>query len=269
MRPHQQEIPEVSRPDAAADPRRGRPAGSTAASVKAGGRLCDAFSAQSLPRPAKRRLSPSTLLAPLPVVLVSTATAYLPKEKRFVGADVAAFAWCGIVNSRPPMLSLSVRAERLSYTRIESNGEFVVNLVHDMLSPICDYCGQVSGRETDKFKFCGLHAVKAAEMKSAPALAESLLTLSCRVRKAEDLGSHQLFLAEILAVEAAEELMDEKGALHLERAGLVAYRHGHYVRLAETLGFFGYSLAREDVRRRRLRSFQAPPRRRKHADRRS
>jgi flavin reductase (DIM6/NTAB) family NADH-FMN oxidoreductase RutF len=211
--------------------------------------------------PRKVKLKAGTLLAPVPVVMLSTGAPGDPAADRRAATNIMTVAWTGIINTQPPMLSISIRPERYSCELIRASGEFVINLVNRKLTEACDFCGVRSGREVDKFAACNLTAVPAAEMQYAPALAESPVSLSCRVVREEALGSHSLFLAEISAVEAAPELLDDQGALHFEKADLISYMHGSYYALGDRLGFFGYSIAAPAVRRRRL------PNRKRHPDR--
>lgn len=200
------------------------------------------------PKP-KISLNPATLLAPVPVVLVSCRGL---SGSEFDKPNLITLAWAGVVNSDPPMISISVRKSRFSHRQISETGEFAVNLVHADLLRATDYCGVKSGRETDKFADCALTAVPATGLIAAPAVAESLLTLSCRVRQVLELGSHDCFIGEVIAVDAAESLMDRQNRLRLDKAGLVAYSHGSYYQLGEMLGFFGYSVASKDVLARRM-----------------
>lgn len=192
-------------------------------------------------------LSPSTLLNPTPVVLVSCAEKGNPGNR-----DMVTIAWAGTVNSEPPMLSVSVRKERYSHGLILGSGEFVVNLVDEEMCRAVDFCGVRSGRDTDKAAETGLAYMPAEGMETAPAVAGAPVCLSCKVRQVIELGSHDMFLGEIVAVRVREDLLDEKGGLHLEAARLVAYSHGLYQKLGEVMGFFGWSVAREDVLERRL-----------------
>lgn len=194
---------------------------------------------------SKRSISPGTLLSPTPVVMVSCA-----HEGR--RPNIITLAWVGTVCSDPPMLSISVRPGRYSHDMILGSGQFVVNLVGRSLLRACDLCGVRSGRDIDKFEACGLTAVPAEGLDVAPAIAQSPLTLSCRVRSHQALGSHTLFLADIVAVQADDGLFDQGGRMDLLKADLVAYSHGQYSALGETLGFFGYSVARPEVLARRL-----------------
>ena len=198
-----------------------------------------------------RELGPATLLSPTPVVLVSCADAADPGKK-----NMLTIAWAGVVNSEPPMVSISVRPERYSYDMIKASGEFVVNLVDENLSRATDFCGVRSGKDTDKAKETGLAYVPAPGMETAPAVDGAPLSLSCKVKQVIPLGSHDLFLGEVAAIRAREDLMDEKGALHLERAKLVAYSHGLYQQLGDVTGFFGWSVARPEVLERRMGEYR-------------
>ena len=197
-------------------------------------------------------LSPSTLLSPVPVALVSCADGEDPSRQNLI-----TIAWAGTVNSEPPMVSISVRKSRYSHDMIRSSGEFVINLTDEKLCQAADFCGVRSGRDLDKAAAAGLRLIPAKGMRFAPAVEGAPVYLSCRVIRVEELGSHDLFLAEITAVQARADLMDERGGLHLEKAGLVGYNHGLYQRLGEVLGFFGWSVARPEIFRRRMEELGA------------
>ena len=194
---------------------------------------------------------PSTLLCPTPVVLVSCADRQDPAVKNMI-----TLAWAGTINSEPPMVSVSVRKERYSHGMIAGSGEFVVNLVDEQMCRAVDFCGVRSGRDTDKAKETGLHYIPAAKMEYAPAVDGAPLSLSCRVAQTLELGSHDLFLGEVAAVTVRKDLLTEDGSLHLEKAGLIAYSHGLYQKLGEVLGFFGWSVAREEVLRKRMNAYR-------------
>ncbi len=195
-------------------------------------------------------LPPSTMLNPVPVVLVSCAERGRPENRNAITV-----AWAGTVNSDPPMVSISVRKERYSHGLLEQSGEFVINLVDEVLLAAADFCGVRSGREVNKAQAAGFAYSPMASMDTAPAIEGAPASLGCRVRQVMALGSHDLFLAEVTAVRVRADLVDEKGAVHLEKAGMVAYNHGLYQRLGEVLGFFGWSVAREDVRARRMAEY--------------
>lgn len=187
----------------------------------------------------------STILNPVPVVMVSCGD-------KDGNANVLTIAWAGTINSEPPMLSISVRKSRHSYNMITETGEFVVNLVNKPLAKACDYCGVRSGKDEDKFKACGITAVKAEGMEYAYAVKESPVSISCKVKQVIELGSHDMFIAEIVKVTADSYLIDEEGRLCLDKAKLVGYNHGEYFLLGEKLGFFGYSVASDEVFEKRM-----------------
>ena len=192
-------------------------------------------------------LSPSAMLNPVPVVLVSCADRENPEKKNMV-----TLAWAGTVNSEPPMVSVSVRKERFSHDLIANSGEFVVNLVDEEMCRAVDFCGVRSGRDIDKAAETGLSYMPAEMMEIAPAVAGVPVSLSCKVRQMLELGSHDMFIGEVTAVMVRDDLLDESEALHLEKARLVAYSHGLYQKLGEVMGFFGWSVARKDVFERRM-----------------
>ena len=192
----------------------------------------------------KQLWKPSTLLNPVPVVMVTSAD-------RDGKPNIITLAWAGTVNSEPPMLSISVRKERYSYNLIKEKGQFVVNLTTEKLTYATDICGVKSGRDTDKFQLLGLTPEKASKV-DVPMIAESPVNLECVVKNVMELGSHDLFIAEIVGVNVDDALLDEKGRMHLEKAGLICYSHGNYWSLGKSLGYFGYSVTKnEEVRKRR------------------
>lgn len=197
-------------------------------------------------------LNPSTMLNPTPVVLVSCGEKDHPENR-----DLVTLAWAGTVNSEPPMVSVSVRKERYSHGLIAGSGEFVVNLVDEKLAKATDFCGVRSGRDLDKAKELGLVLAKADGMETALRVDGAPVSLSCKVRQVLELGSHDMFLGEVVAVAVRKDLLDEKGALHLEKAGLVAYSHGLYHKLGEVMGFFGWSVARPEVLKKRMAEWKA------------
>ena len=199
---------------------------------------------------AKHDKSPvgiSTILNPVPVVMVSSAGKD-PESK----PNIMTVAWAGTVNSEPPMVSVSIRKSRYSHKLISETGEFVVNLVSKSLCKPCDYCGVRSGAVEDKFAKCGLTPVKAEGLEYAYAIKEAPVSISCKVKSVTELGSHDMFIGEIVAVTADSYLTDDKGRLCLDNAKLVAYNHGEYFLLGEKLGFFGYSVASPDVLKKRM-----------------
>jgi flavin reductase (DIM6/NTAB) family NADH-FMN oxidoreductase RutF len=192
-------------------------------------------------------LSPSAMLNPVPVVLVSCADPKNPEKKNMI-----TLAWAGTVNSEPPMVSISVRKERYSHDLIAESGEFVVNLVDEGMCRAVDYCGVRSGKDVDKAAETGLTYMPAETMKIAPAVSGAPVSLSCKVRQMLELGSHDLFIGEVTGVMVRDDLLDGNGTLHLEKAKLVAYSHGLYQKLGGVMGFFGWSVARPEVLERRM-----------------
>ena len=181
---------------------------------------------------------PGNMLNPVPVVMVSCKR---PGER----ANIITVAWTGTICSDPAMLYISVRPERHSYDIIKETGEFVVNLVNEEMVRQCDWCGVRSGAEYDKFGEMGLTAIPS-EVVSPPTIGESPVSLECRVKQVVPLGSHDMFLAEIVSVTVDKKYMDDSGRFSIEDAGLVAYCHGKYFGLGEYLGKFGYSVAKKD-----------------------
>ena len=183
---------------------------------------------------SKQSWKPGNMLYPVPAVLVSCSD----KE----GNDnVLTVAWAGTICSDPAMLSISVRKERYSHHMMKESGEFVVNLTTKDLARATDYCGVRSGKDEDKFK--AMHLTKGkAEKVSAPIIMESPINIECKVKQILELGTHDMFLAEVVNVQVSEEYMDEKGSFHLNDANLLAYSHGEYYSLGEKLGTFGYSV---------------------------
>ena len=196
-------------------------------------------------------LQAGTMLNPTPVVLVSCAEKDHPERKNMV-----TLAWAGTINSDPPMVSVSIRKERYSHDMIQESGEFVVNLVDEDMCKAVDFCGVRSGRDTDKAEATGLSYMPAEGLETAPAVEGAPVSLCCRVKQRLELGSHDMFLGEIVSVMVREDLLDESGSLHLEKAGLIAYSHGLYQKLGEVMGFFGWSVAREDVFKRRMSAYR-------------
>ena len=195
---------------------------------------------------AKQVWRGGNMLYPVPAVMVSCANAAGEK-------DIVTVAWAGTVCTNPPMLSISLRPERHSYHIIRESGEFVVNLVTSRLQRACDWCGVRSGRDYDKWTEQHLTPAPAAKLKLAPAIEESPVNIECRVHDVMELGSHHLFLADVVAVQVDEALLNANGKLDLARAGLTAYSHGEYFELGRRLGTFGYSVRKRPATRSRRR----------------
>lgn len=186
---------------------------------------------------AKQVWKPGNMLNPVPVVMISCTDGE--------GHDnIVTIAWAGTINSDKPMVSISVRKSRYSHELISKTGEFVMNLVNCDLAFATDYCGVKSGRDVDKFAEMKLTKEKASVVK-APIIAESPVAMECKVTQVIELGSHDMFLAEIVAVQVDDELLDESGRLDMQKADLVAYSHGEYYALGEKLGKFGFSVKKD------------------------
>lgn len=179
---------------------------------------------------------PGNMLYPIPAVMVSCGNMEKP--------NIITVAWAGTICSSPAMVSVSIRKERYSYNLIKDSKEFVINLVTKELVKQADYCGVKSGREVDKFnkmKLTPMHAQKVA----TPLIGESPVNIECVVKDIIPLGSHDMFLAEVVSVAVDKKLMDEKGRFHLNKSGLIVYSHGEYYGLGELLGKFGYSVKKK------------------------
>ena len=183
----------------------------------------------------KRELKPGALVAPVPAVMVSCGD--------MENANIITIAWCGITNTVPPKTYISVRPERHSYEMIKSSGEFVINLVPRELAKKADYCGMVTGRKINKFEKCSLTKLKSLHV-SAPAIEECPINIECKVSEVIHLGSHDMFLADIVGVRA-DERMFEGNKLCINRAHLCAFAHGEYYELTSRLGRFGFSVKKK------------------------
>ena len=181
------------------------------------------------------------LLAPVPAVMVSCGSMEAP--------NIVTVAWTGITCTHPPKTYISLRKSRHSYGLIKESGCFVINLTTEALVRATDFCGVRSGRDVNKFEFCHL-TPETSEQVSCPSIAESPLSIECKVTDIIELGSHDMFLADIVGVRVDESLMDENGRLALEKAGLAAYCHGEYFSLGKKLGKFGYSVEKKKKKRK-------------------
>ena len=186
---------------------------------------------------------PGNMLYPLPVVMVS-----VQDENR--KPNIITLAWVGTVCTNPPMVSISVRPERYSYPILQKTGEFVINLTTRELAFATDYCGVKSGRDVDKFQEMKLTPTAGTHVH-APMIGESPVNIECRVRQILPLGSHDMFLADVLAVHADEKYMDKNHKFHLEKAEPIMYSHGAYLSCGEQLGTFGYSVRKNQKGGRR------------------
>ena len=186
----------------------------------------------------KATWKPGTMLYPLPAVMVSCGAE--PEEY-----NIVTVAWTGIVNTDPPMCYISLRKSRYSHSIISKNKDFVINLTTKELAFATDWCGVKSGRDFDKFKEMKLHPVPADKVK-APMIAESPVNLECVVKDIIELGSHDMFLAEIVAVHGDKKYLDtDTGAFNLAKAQPIAYAHGKYYALGDFVGKFGFSVRKK------------------------
>ena len=179
---------------------------------------------------------PGTMLAPVPPVLVSCGTVEKP--------NVMTAAWTGIINSEPAMTYVSIRPSRFSHQLISQSGEFVINLANLPLATAADFCGVKSGRDIDKFKEMNLHK-QEAKFVSCPLIKESPVSVECKVKEIKKLGSHDMFIAEVLSIDADETYIDSNGAFDISKCNLIAYSNGHYYSLGKKIGKFGFSVRKK------------------------
>ena len=185
---------------------------------------------------------PGTMMAPLPPALITCGTMAEP--------NVMTAAWTGVICTDPTLVYVSVRPSRYSNQLMRDTGEFAINLPTVALAKAVDLCGVKSGRNTDKFKLAGITAVPCEKI-SAPQIAEAPVSLECRVREITPFGTHDMFLAEVVAVNVEEKYIDNKQALNLGKAGLLAYAHGFYYALGRKIGKFGWSVEKKSTKRKR------------------
>lgn len=194
---------------------------------------------------AKETWKAGNMLYPLPAVMVSVTDGK--------GNDnIITIAWAGTVCTNPPMVSISVRPSRFSYEMLKKTGEFVINLTTEKLAHATDYCGVRSGRDVDKFKEMKL-TKENADFVRAPMIAESPVNIECRVKQVLELGSHHMFIADVLAVHADNAYMDEKNKFQLNQAKPLVYSHGEYLGVGKSLGTFGYSVKKKNNTSRKKR----------------
>lgn len=184
----------------------------------------------------KFSLDPGALLAPVPSVIVTCG------DK--TAGNLITIGWTGILNTKPPMTYISVRPERYSYGLIRKTGEFVINLTDSKMARAADICGMYTGKKRDKAAMAGL-TLEHSETVDCPSVAESPLSLECKVERIIPLGSHHVFVARIKRIRAREDLVDENGRLCLDRAELLAFAHGEYFALGRSLGKFGFSAVKK------------------------
>ena len=185
---------------------------------------------------SKTMWKPGTFIYPIPAVMVSCGD----MEK----SNIITVAWTGILNTNPAMVYISVRPERYSYNLIKEQGEFVINLTNKELTRATDWCGCRTGRKFDKFKEMNLHKEKANFVK-CPMIKESPVSIECKVIEIKELGSHHMFIADVLAINADEKYIDEKGAFDISKCDLISYANGGYYAQGKKIGKFGYSVQKK------------------------
>lgn len=193
---------------------------------------------------AKQKWKAGNMVYPLPAVLVSCGD----KENN---VNLMTAAWTGTICSDPPMVYVSIRKERYSHHMIQETGEYVINLTTEDLARATDFCGVRSGRDMDKFKEMRLTPV-FGELKYAPMVAESPVSIECRVTQIVELGSHDMFMAEVTAVYVDEKYMDENGTFHLEQAKPLVYSHGQYYATGKHIGGFGYAVRKKTTKNKKV-----------------
>ena len=191
---------------------------------------------------SKEIWNPGAILAPLPAALVSCGTVDKP--------NVLTVAWTGIICSKPPKTYVSIRPERYSYDIIKNSGEFVINLPPESLVSAVDTCGVKSGRDNDKFALCKLTAEESSKV-SAPGIAECPISVECKVFEARELGSHTMFMADIVSVDVDPRYLDKEGRLMIEKCNLLSYAHGTYFSPGDKLGTFGHSVRKKPSSKKR------------------
>ncbi len=188
---------------------------------------------------AKQTWNPGALLAPVPPALITVGD----KDKH----NVLTIGWTGILNTKPPKTYISVRPERYSYPILKEKGEFTINLpTADMVRSV-DFCGVRTGARFDKFKLCNLTAEEGINV-SSPSIAECPISVECKVTDTIMLGSHEMFMADILTVRVSEDVIDKTGKLCIDKCNLLAYAHGTYFSLGKELGTFGFSVKKKKKR---------------------
>lgn len=179
---------------------------------------------------------PGTFEYPIPAVMVTSGT--------MENSNIITVAWTGIINTNPPMVYISVRPERYSNQIIRKTKEFVINLTNDKLAYATDWCGVKSGKNVDKFKEMHLTKEKANFVK-CPMIEESPVSIECKVKEIKELGSHDMFVAEVMAINADEKFFDKNGAFDISKCNLIAYANGGYYSLGKKIGKFGYSVQKK------------------------
>ena len=191
---------------------------------------------------SKKIWKSGTFIYPIPAVMVSCGD----MEK----SNIITVAWTGILNTNPAKVYISVRPERYSYNIIKEKGEFVINLTTKELAFATDWCGVKTGAKVDKFKEMKLTKEKA-KFVNCPMIKESPVSVECKVKEIKELGTHHMFVAEVLAINADEKYIDEKGAFDISKCDLIAYSNGNYYTLGKKIGKFGFSVQKNKKRRKK------------------
>lgn len=192
---------------------------------------------------SKQTWKAGNMLYPVPPVMVSC-------QRSGEKPNIITVAWCGTVCTSPAMVSISVRPERYSYQIIKETGEFVINLTTKQLAYATDYCGVKSGREIDKYKEMKLTPLPSQYI-AVPGIEESPVCIECKVKQVLELGSHHMFIAEVMGVTVDEKYLDENGKFHLSKAEMITYSHGEYYELGKFIGRFGYSVKKPKKTKKR------------------
>ena len=185
---------------------------------------------------SKKIWKSGTFIYPIPAVMVSCGD--------MENSNIITVAWTGILNTNPAMCYISVRPERYSYNLIKEEGEFAINLTTEQLAYATDWCGVKTGAKVDKFKEMHLTKEKAEHI-SCPLIKESPVSIECKVKEIRELGSHHMFVAEVLSIDADEQYIDERGAFDISKCHLIAYSNGGYYSLGKKVGKFGYSVQKK------------------------
>ena len=182
---------------------------------------------------SKKEWKSGTFIYPIPAVMVTSGS--------MEQSNIITVAWTGIINTNPAKVYISVKPERYSHDIIEKTGEFAINLTNSELVYATDWCGVKSGSQVDKFKEMKLTKERLNHI-SCPGIKESPVTIECKVSEIKHLGSHDMFIADVLSIDADEKYIDEKGAFDITKCNLIAYANGKYFSMGKQLGTFGYSV---------------------------
>ena len=185
---------------------------------------------------SKLEWKPGTMIYPVPPVMVSCGN--------MKNSNILTIAWTGILCTDPATTYISIRKERYSYDIIKNSGEFVINLASSNIAKYVDFCGVRSGKNIDKFKECNLTKEKAFHV-NCPVIKECPINIECKVKEIKELGTHDMFIAEILSVNVDDKYLDSTGRFDMESCDLIAYSHGQYYKLGDKLGKFGFSVEKK------------------------